>query len=421
MRSSASRRRRCPPLSRSLRAQRSRRLRYAPPARGAHWLRDCTSPEGDKFRAQRKERQERNFKNRLKAKARLAQAGEANAQLVSLLDEETGVEVWLTMSFSTTPRSLKPTIDRGATHSMCGEISAFFNLRRCRPSPVGGVSGAKNGLVFTGVGSLLVKLISGRIVVIHQALLVPGIAANLISSSQLYDNHSVTTTFGQGATLLGNGVVIATDTRLRKHLYQLDGELIAPSTVNGATALLATGSASKAELTTWHCRFAHLSLRPSKSLARSEHVKGLEVATQGSGEPRPCNTCPLSHASRLPFPRSDRQTTELLELVHTDVLSINVPSYRGRRYVVTFVDDHSRMLWVEALARKSDVFEAFQRFKAAAENESGEHIQPLRSDNGGEYTFHEYRDILAKHGIHHEMPPPYSPHANGSTGPSSRA
>jgi hypothetical protein len=30
---------------------------------------DCTSPEGDKFRAQRKER---NFKNRLKAKARLA-------------------------------------------------------------------------------------------------------------------------------------------------------------------------------------------------------------------------------------------------------------------------------------------------------------------------------------------------------------
>ena len=85
-----------------------------PACKGAHWLRDCTSPEGDKFRAQRKER---NFKNRLKAKARLAQAGEANAQLASLLDEDTGVEVWLTMSFSATPRSLKPTIDSGATHS----------------------------------------------------------------------------------------------------------------------------------------------------------------------------------------------------------------------------------------------------------------------------------------------------------------
>ena len=72
------------------------------------------------------------------------------------------------------------------------------------------------------------------------------------------------------------------------------------------------------------------------------------------------------------------------------------------------------MLWVEALTRKSDIFGAFQRFKAAAENESGKHIQQrLRSDNDGEYTSHEFRDVLAKHGIHHEMPPPYSPQANG--------
>ncbi|GAA5877470.1 hypothetical protein JCM3774_001622, partial [Rhodotorula dairenensis] len=71
------------------------------------------------------------------------------------------------------------------------------------------------------------------------------------------------------------------------------------------------------------------------------------------------------------------------------------------------------MLWVEALARKSDVFGAFQRFKAAAENESGKHIQRLRSDNGGGYTSHEFRDFLAEHGIRHEMPPPYSPQANG--------
>ncbi|GAA5871002.1 hypothetical protein JCM3774_003500 [Rhodotorula dairenensis] len=380
-----------------------------PACKGAHWPRDCTSPEGNKFRRQRKEC---NFKNRLKAKTRLAQAGKANTQLASLLNEDTDVEVWLATSISTTPRSLKPTIDSGATHSMCGEISLFVDLRRCRPSPVGGVSGAKNGLVFTGVGSLLVKLISGRIVVIHQALLVPGIAANLISSSQLYENHVVTTTFGQGATLSRNGVVIATGTRLRRHLYQLDGELIALSMAKGATALLAS-TAAKPELTTWHCRFAHLSLWSLKSLAKSDHVKDLEVAAQGSGEPRPCNTCHLSHASRLPVPRSDRQTTELLELVHTNVLSINVPSYGGRRSVVTFVDDHSRMLWVEALACKSDVFGAFQRFKAAAENESGKHIQRLRSDNGGKYTSHECRDFLAEHGIRHEKPPPYSPQADG--------
>mgnify|MGYP002718862977 CR=1 FL=1 len=93
------------------------------------------------------------------------------------------------------------------------------------------------------------------------------------------------------------------------------------------------------------------------------------------------------------------------------MLSINVPSYRGHRYVITFVDTYSRMPWAKALARKSDVFGAFQRFEA--ENKSGQHIQRPRSDNGGEYTSHRSHDSLAKHGIHHEMPPPYSPQGNG--------
>ena len=108
--------------------------------------------------------------------------------------------------------------------------------------------------------------------------------------------------------------------------------------------------------------------------------------------------------------------TELLELVHTDVLLTNVLLYGGRRYVVTFVDDHSRMLWVEALARKSDVIGAFQRFKAAAENRSGKHSQRLCSDNGGEYMSRKYRNFMAGHGIHHEMLPPYSLQANRRRG-----
>ena len=49
----------------------------------------------------------------------------------------------------------------------------------------------------------------------------------------------------------------------------------------------------------------------------------------------------------------------------------------------------------------------------AAENNSGKHIQRLRSENGGEDTSHKFRNFLADHGIYHEMPPLYSPQANG--------
>ncbi|KWU43031.1 hypothetical protein RHOSPDRAFT_26581 [Rhodotorula sp. JG-1b] len=201
---------------------------------GPHWMAECPTPKGTHIRTRRKERLAKRDAKR-SAKAQLAQTdtpvAEPIAQLAALLGKEEGVEVWLTMTIAPAA-SNKRTINSGATHCMCGDISLFFNFRHCAPSPVGGVSGNKNGLVVTGVDSLLLKLASGRVVVIHQALLAPGIAANLLSTSQLYDNHGVTT-FGKEVTLLRDGVVLATGSRLRQHLYQLDGELIAPTSTKG--------------------------------------------------------------------------------------------------------------------------------------------------------------------------------------------
>ncbi|GEM08048.1 gag-Pol polyprotein [Rhodotorula toruloides] len=297
---------------------------------------------------------------------------------------------------------------------MCGNPRLFTSRRPCTPSPVRGLSG-KNGHKVTGVGSLSVKLAGRRVVKINRALLVPGITVNLVSTSQLYDLHGVTTTFGKGAILSRNGQVVATGSRLTSNLYRLNGALVDPSAAEGAYALLASGSAT-IELTTWHRRFAHLSLRSIDALARSKHVTGLKV--DGSGWSKTsgshiCNVCHVARSSRLPFPWSNSIASTPLELVHSDVLSINVPSLGGRRYIVTFVDVYTRMLWVEPLARKSDVFEAFVQFKAKVENESGRRIQRFRSDNGGEYMSRTFDDMLAEHGIIRESPPPYSPQSNG--------
>ncbi|GAA5884855.1 hypothetical protein JCM1840_002576, partial [Sporobolomyces johnsonii] len=62
-------------------------------------------------------------------------------------------------------------------------------------------------------------------------------------------------------------------------------------------------------------------------------------------------------------------------------------------------DDFSRRLWVEPLDRKSGVFEAFKRFKAAAETESGRKLQRFRSGNGGEYSSRAFRVYLDEHGV----------------------
>ncbi|GAA5884519.1 hypothetical protein JCM1840_000195, partial [Sporobolomyces johnsonii] len=174
-------------------------------------------------------------------------------------------------------------------------------------------------------------------------------------------------------------------------------------------ALLA--STSTPELTTLHRRFAHLSERALRTLAQSGQVTGLRV--KGAHRSEECNVCRATRATRLPFPSSDSLASHPLELVHSDVLTVDTASLAGKRYVVTFVDDFSRRLWVEPLDRKSGVFEAFKRFKAAAETESGRKLQRFRSDNGGEYSSRAFRAYLDEHGVAFESPPPYSPASNG--------
>ncbi|GAA5974679.1 hypothetical protein JCM21900_006524 [Sporobolomyces salmonicolor] len=273
----------------------------------------------------------------------------------------------------------------------------------------GGIGGTANALIATGVGSLCIQLRNGRTVTIKNALLVEGLSTVLISSGQLWDLHGVATHFAEHATLTRNGTVIATGSRTKGSLYLLDGVVARPPTMHGVTALLASTSAR--ELTTLHRHFAHLSERSLRALARSGQVTGLKV--EGAHSRAECNVCQAAHATCLPFPSSDSLASHPLELVHSDVRSVDAASLAGKRYVVTFVDDSSRWLWVEPLDRKSDVFEVFKRFKAAAETGSGRKLQHFRSDNGGKYSSRAFRAYLDEHGVAFESPPPYSAASNG--------
>ena len=44
---------------------------------------------------------------------------------------------------------------------------------------------------------------------------------------------------------------------------------------------------------------------------------------------------------------------------------------------------------------------------------SGVDVKKLRSDGGGEYMGHQFKDVLIKNQIKHETSAPYSPHQNG--------
>jgi hypothetical protein len=64
----------------------------------------------------------------------------------------------------------------------------------------------------------------------------------------------------------------------------------------------------------------------------------------------------------------------------------------GCLYFVTFIDNHSRKLWVYILKRKDQVLDVFKQFQALAERQTGKKLRCIKIDNKGEYLgpFDEY-------------------------------
>ena len=97
-------------------------------------------------------------------------------------------------------------------------------------------------------------------------------------------------------------------------------------------------------------------------------------------------------------------------MVHSNVWGPTKTAFmHGCRYYVSFIDDHTRKLWVYFMKEKSEVFTHFKKFSSMAEKETGLHIKHLRSDVGGEYFSNEFSSYLHKNGIQRQFTCRYTP------------
>ena len=95
------------------------------------------------------------------------------------------------------------------------------------------------------------------------------------------------------------------------------------------------------------------------------------------------------------FHDSHSRAHRKLELVHSYLCGpIPVPSTNGNKYMITFIDDYTRMCWVYLLKNKSDAFQTFKNFHAWIENYAQYHIGSIFTNNGKEYTSNEFENYL---------------------------
>ena len=65
------------------------------------------------------------------------------------------------------------------------------------------------------------------------------------------------------------------------------------------------------------------------------------------------------------------------------------------------------------MKNKDEFFNKFKEFKALIENHTENRIKTFQSDNGGEFTSNEFKELCKDSGIKRDLSTPYNPQQNG--------
>jgi len=117
----------------------------------------------------------------------------------------------------------------------------------------------------------------------------------------------------------------------------------------------------------WHARLGHINYY-SVRLMRKNGISGLPTIPR---KLKQCDACILGKHIKQPFHDSTSRACRIHELIHSDLSSpIRVPFAFGNKYIMSFIDDYTKMCWVYLLKDKSQSVETFENFHAWIQNES---------------------------------------------------
>ena len=247
-----------------------------------------------------------------------------------------------------------------------------------------------------GIGDICLETSVGCKLFLRNVRHVPDIRLNLISTGVL-DNEGYVTHFGEGKCKLTKGSMVIARAKKISTLYRMPAKLC-----KGEVNVIEDSSTQL-----WHMRLGHLSEKGLGIISKKKFlpITGTSLKT--------CAHCLSGKQHRVAFRSSPpKRRCHILDLVHTDVCSMDARTIGGANYFVTFIDDHSRKVWAFALKFKSQVLDVFKHFHASVERETGRRLKCVRADNGGEYRgpFEQY---CREHGIRLEKTVPKTPQHNG--------
>jgi len=296
-------------------------------------------------------------------------------------------------------------IDSGASRHLTANRNLLEDYISIQSMAITIVNGKEINAI--GQGNIKIPTTSGTIL-LTGVLQVPDIDQNLISVASIVDQGfrveftSTTCAVSKGNTIQGIG-------KRSGNIYYFTGLQEVALAVSSRTS-----DSTSREI--WHRRIGHRSLSQQAVEKIQKSVTGLEIVTikEHEGMSTVCGTCMEGKQTRENLTGERVKCEEVLDTIHSDICGpMAVEGLMGERYFATFIDERSGRIAISLLKHKSALFERFREYQAKVERQTGKKIKHLRSDGGGEYTGHSFRNYLAKKGITHWMTPPYTPEHNG--------
>ena len=161
----------------------------------------------------------------------------------------------------------------------------------------------------------------------------------------------------------------------------------------------------------WHRRMGHIGKDGLKKLHKA--VDGLEGRQEDNT--KVCEPCAMGKIHREAVKKTkEKRATAPGEVVCTDVAGPFTESMGGKKYMIIFVDEYTRMRYVYFMKTKDNALTALKEFVGDVLKPQGIQLKRLHSDNGGEYTSAEMKKFCIGEGIHQTFTAPDTPAQMGS-------
>jgi hypothetical protein len=247
-------------------------------------------------------------------------------------------------------------LDTGCSTHMTGRKDWFVNLTSTQNNNVRFADDST--VAVKGVGDVSIKRKDGKLSLISNVLYIPGMKCNLLSIGQLLEKDYKIVMEKKLLNVFdtkGNLLLKAPMSKNRTFKVELK--------VLNHKCLM---TASNKEEWIWHYRMGHLNFKDLSSMHQKNMVTGLPRIHIPE---EICEECVKSKQHRGNFSKDAvSKTKSTLEVVYSDVCApMQVDSYGGNKYFVSFIDDFSRKMWTYLISKKSEVLGVFKKFKLIVE------------------------------------------------------